>query len=290
MRFTKDSKLPDPIPEAGISQAVKLMEKGKLYRYNFNFEINADTNTSVLESELASEVAKLENRFCQHMGYKYAIAVNSCGSALFLSLKAAGIQIQDKVFTNAFTFTAVPSSIVHANGIPIYVECNKDYILDIDDFIKKVHANPEVKFFILSHMRGHISDMKTIKEICGEFNIYLIEDCAHSLGAKWYDEQQEKSIPVGHHGQIACFSSQSYKLLNSGEGGLIATDDEKIAAYAILGAGSYEKLYKKHIARPFNDAIFESMKQDVPNFSLRMSNLTASVLLPQVDTISERAT
>ncbi len=289
MQFTKDMKMPDPIPDEGISQAIKLMEKGKLYRYNFNFEINAETSESVLDDELASEVAKLENKFCQYMGYQYATAVNSCGSALFLSLKAAGIKAQEKVFTNAFTFTAVPSSIVHANGIPVYIECNKDYILDIDDFKNKVKANPDVRFLIVSHMRGHISDMKAIKDICDQSNIYLIEDCAHSLGAKWYDEEQQQSTFVGHHGQIACFSSQSYKLLNSGEGGLIATNDPKIAAYTILGAGSYEKLYKKHVARPLNDEIFESMKQNVPNFSLRMSNLAAAVLSPQIDTINERA-
>ena len=289
MQFTKDMKTPDPIPDEGISQAIKLMGKGKLYRYNFNFEISAETHDSILDDELASEVAKLENKFCQYMGYKYATAVNSCGSALFLSLKAAGIKAQDKVFTNAFTFTAVPSSIVHANGIPVYIECNQDYILDINDFKDKVQANPDARFFIVSHMRGHISDMETIKEICDRSNIYLIEDCAHSLGATWYNEQQKQSTPVGHHGQIACFSSQSYKLLNSGEGGFIGTNDPEIAAYTILGAGSYEKLYKKHIARPLDDEIFESMKQNVPNFSLRMSNLTAAVLMPQIDTIHERS-
>jgi len=207
---------------------------------------------------------------------------------LFLSLKAAGVKFQDKVFTNAFTFTAVPSSIVHANGIPIYVECNKDYILDLQDFKDKIQANPEAKFLVLSHMRGHIAHLKAIKEICNNCGIYLIEDCAHSLGATWYDDELKRNIPVGHYGNIACFSSQSYKLLNSGEGGLIATNDDRIAAYCILGAGSYEKLYRKHIARPLNDDLFEAMKQYVPNFSLRMNNLTASVIRPQISTIEER--
>ncbi|MEM8637846.1 MAG: aminotransferase class I/II-fold pyridoxal phosphate-dependent enzyme [Cyanobacteria bacterium P01_G01_bin.54] len=282
MQFTKNMKMPESIPDTGIRQAVKLMETGGLYRYNFDGEFDGRKDTSILDNELASEVARLEHEFCQYIGYKYAVAVNSCGSALFLSLKAAGVQFQDKVFTNAFTFTAVPSSIVHAGGIPIYVECNSDYVLDIEDLKEKVRLNPDVKFLVLSHMRGHIADLRAIKEICETANIYLIEDCAHSLGAQWCDSEEQEPILVGHHGKIACFSSQSYKILNSGEGGLVATDDDQVAAYCILGAGSYEGLYRKHIARPSDDRLFESMKPHVPNFSLRMSNLTASVIRPQL--------
>ena len=190
-----------------------------------------------MDGELTTEVAHLESEFSGYTGHKYAIAVNSCGSALFLSLKAAGVEFQDKVLTNAFTFTAVPSSIVHAGGIPIYVECNHQYLIDIKDLRSKIQENPDVKFFILSHMRGHISDVDAIREICDRAGIYLIEDCAHSLGAKWYDDKLGKYKLVGHHGQISCFSSQSYKLMNSGEGGFVATDDEKVAAYCILAAG-----------------------------------------------------
>jgi ubiquinone/menaquinone biosynthesis C-methylase UbiE len=93
---------------------------------------------------------------------------------------------------------------------------------------------------------------------------------------------------VGHHGEIACFSTQSYKLLNSGEGGLIATNNEELAVYCILASGSYEKFYKKHIARPLDDNLFEKMKLHVPNFSLRMSNLTAAVLRPQLENLENK--
>lgn len=288
MQFTKNMKEPESIPSAGIDRAVKLMTSGRLYRYNFDGEVDENTEIPTSDDWLASEVAQLEADFCQYTGHKYAIAVNSCGSALFLSLKAAGVKANDKVFTNAFTFTAVPSSIIHANGIPVYVECTKDYVLDIEDFRAKVKANPDVKFMVVSHMRGHISDMTTIQQICETAGITLIEDCAHSLGAKWSDAETEREVLVGHHGKVACFSSQSYKLLNSGEGGLIATDDERIAAYCILGAGSYEKLYRKHLARPQDDSLFESMKQHVPNFSLRMNNLTASVIRPQIPELENK--
>ena len=288
MKFEKDLKVPDSIPKVGINRAVKLMETGRLYRYNFPSEFEEDSDKRILDYELASEVAKLESEFSGYTGHKYAIAVNSCGSALFLSLKAAGVEFQDKVLTNAFTFTAVPSSIVHAGGIAIYVECNHQYLIDTEDLKSKIQANPDVKFFVLSHMRGHISDLDEIKEICDQAGIFLIEDCAHSLGAQWYDDKLNKYRLVGHHGQISCYSSQSYKLMNSGEGGFVATDNDKVAAYCILAAGSYEKLYKKHISRPFDDDLFESLKPQVPNFSLRMNNLTAVVLRPQISTLEQK--
>lgn len=288
MKFTKDFKVAESIPESGIQKAVKLMKSGKLYRYNFEFEYAEDIDIKNLDQELASEVAKLEKEFSNYTGHKYVIAVNSCGSALFISLKAMGVEFQDKVLTNAFTFTAVPSSIVHAGGVPVYVECNDQYLIDTDDLKRKIEDNPNARFFILSHMRGHISDLDKIREICDQAKICLIEDCAHSLGAEWYQDKLNNYSSVGHHGKVACFSTQTYKLINSGEGGFVATDDERVAAYSILAAGSYEKLYKKHLSRPFDDNLFESLKPQIPNFSLRMHNLTATVIRPQISTLKEK--
>lgn len=285
VKFTKSFKTPDTIPKGGIEQVIKLMEKGRLYRYNFLNNFSDSTQDNKLNSEddeLATEVARLEYEFSLYTKHKYVIAVNSCGSAIFLALKASGVNPEDKVLTNAFTFTAVPSSIVHAGGVPIYVECNSEYAIDIEDLQLKIKAHPEAKFFVLSHMRGHISDLDAIKNICAQAGICLIEDCAHSLGAKWDGKL------VGHHGETACFSSQSYKILNSGEGGFIATNNAQFAVYCILAAGSYENLYKKHIARPVDDDLFEKLKPHIPNFSLRMSNLTAAVLRPQIEFLENK--
>ncbi|MBD2603453.1 aminotransferase class I/II-fold pyridoxal phosphate-dependent enzyme [Scytonema hofmannii FACHB-248] len=285
IQFHKSFKTPDQIPEKGIRQAIKLMQHGRLYRYNFSDDLSNYSNSDELNDEdeqLATEVAKLEYEFSLYTKHKYVVGVNSCGSAIFLALKAGGVKYGDKVLTNAFTFTAVPSSIVHTGGIPIYVECNSGYVIDIEDLKRKIADHLDAKFFVLSHMRGHISDLDTVRNICEQAGIYLIEDCAHSLGAEWDGKL------VGYHGQIACFSTQSYKLLNSGEGGLIATNNEELAAYCILAAGSYEKLYKKHLARPVDDNLFEQMKPHVPNFSLRMSNLTAAVLRPQIEFLENK--
>ena len=95
--LTKNIKQADPIPEAGIVEAVKIMRAGKLYRYN-------------VPTAEESEVSICEKEIGDYTGHKYVVALNSCGSALFLALKAAGVQPGDKVLTNAFTFTAVPGN------------------------------------------------------------------------------------------------------------------------------------------------------------------------------------
>ena len=274
MKFSKSFDTPNTIPAQAISNAVEQMQHGMLYRYGHN-------------SDEFSEVSKLEARFGEYTGHKYVVAVNSCGSAMFIALKAMGVKPEDGVFTNAFTFTAVPSSIVHANAIPRYIDCNDQYVIDLQDFENQINKHPEVKIFILSHMRGHIAELDEIKSLCDKHAIRLIEDCAHGLGKRWNNSASPPAF-VGHHCEIACYSTQSHKLLNSGEGGFIATNDDELAAYCILAAGSYEGLYKKHLSRPMDDQLFEKCKFNVPNFSLRMNNLSAAILRPQVDLLDER--
>ncbi len=286
MKFTKSFDTPNPIPSQGISNAVSLMENGMLYRYGHIDSSSTDDKDSFPANE--SEVSKLEFTFSQYTGHKYVVAVNSCGSAMFIALKSMGVQPGEKVFTNAFAFTAVPSSIVHANAVPVYIECNDQYVIDLEHFEEQIAQQPDVKYFILSHMRGHISELDKIKALCDEHNIRLIEDCAHGLGKRWNTDNKAKNSFVGHHCEIACYSTQSHKMLNSGEGGFIATNDDALAAYCILAAGSYEGLYKKHLSRPMDDNIFENIKFEVPNFSLRMNNLTAAILRPQIELIDER--
>ncbi len=274
MKFSKSFDVPNPIPEQAINNAVSLMQHGMLYRYG--------------HSDGVSEVSQLEFEFGQYTGHQYVVAVNSCGSAMFIALKAMGIQAGDKVFTNAFTFTAVPSSIVHANGVPVFLECNDQYVIDLDYFEQQLKDQLDVKYFILSHMRGHIADLDKIKTLCDQYAVRLIEDCAHGLGKRWNPNDSDQNQFVGHHCEIACYSTQSHKILNSGEGGFLATNDPELAAYSILAAGSYEGLYKKHLARPMDDSLFEKIKFDVPNFSLRMNVLIAAVLRPQVALIDQR--
>jgi dTDP-4-amino-4,6-dideoxygalactose transaminase len=104
--------------------------------------------------------------------------------------------------------------------------------------------------------------------------ISLIEDCAHTVGCRWGDKF------TGTFGRVGCYSSQTYKHMNSGEGGLLVTDEEDVIAKAILFSGSY-MLYERHLSRPPLE-VFEQYKKQIPNFSLRMSNLVAALIRPQL--------
>ena len=114
--------------------------------------------------------------------------------------------------------------------------------MDLDDLERQAAAT-RARYFLMSHMRGHIADMDRAVGICSRFGIALIEDCAHTMGAKWASRYS------GTFGDIGCFSTQTYKHINSGEGGLLVTDDARVAAKAILYSGSY-MFYDRHTARP----------------------------------------
>ncbi len=265
--FEKDLSAPDPIPEAGIEAAVRLMRDGRLFRYGED------------RSSLA-EAALLEEEFAAYMGLKYALGVNSGGCALFVALKAAGVQPGDKVLVNVFTLAPVPGAIAHAGAQAVLVDITPSYRIDLDDLNRKARDSG-ARTLLLSYMRGHIPDMDRVMEICRRHELVLIEDCAHTMGATWDGRL------AGTFGAVACFSSQTFKHINSGEGGLLVTDDEDIAAKAILTSGSY-MLYAQHRARPDLE-VFERHRYVTPNCSMRMSGLVAAILRPQIQLIDERA-
>ena len=249
----------EPIPEAGVEAALAIMASGKLHRYG---ELGTKP----------SEVSSLEAEFAAEVGARFCVAMNSCGSTLFIALKSAGVEAGDAVMTNCFTLAPVPGAIAHAGARPVLMDVTDDFVIDLADLERKAIASC-AKTLLLSHMRGHICDMHALMSICQRHGVQVIEDCAHTMGAAW-DGQA-----TGTWGRVGCFSLQSYKHANSGEGGLLVTDDEDIAAQAILFSGSY-MLYRSHVARP-DDAVFERWKYVTPNFSMRMSNLAAAVARPQ---------
>jgi dTDP-4-amino-4,6-dideoxygalactose transaminase len=265
---TRDIKTPDPVPVEGQEQALEVMKTGRLYRYN-------------VDAGEESIVSQCEKEVTEYTGHKYCVALNSCGSALMLLLKTTGLQHGDKVISNAFTFGAVPSAIEHAGGKAVYVESNMDMVIDIPDLEKKLKANPDCNHVMISHMRGKVADMASVKTLCEKYDAILLEDCAHSLGVRYGDKHS------GHMGIACAISSQSYKMINSGEGGFLLTDDPDIAAKTAVYAGAYEALNSKHGTVP-GPEYFVNYPTTIPNYSLRMSNLAAAVVRPQLKTLDER--
>jgi dTDP-4-amino-4,6-dideoxygalactose transaminase len=264
--FGKDLSTPEPISEEAIERAVALMRTGRLHRYG-------EQGSGYPEPSL------LEQEYAAYVGSKYCVAVSSCGAAMFIALKALGVKPGDKVLTSTFTLAPVPGAIAHAAAEAVLVETSADYMTDLNDLEYKA-ASSGAKVLLLSHMRGHIADLQAVRSICDKHGIAIIEDCAHTMGAKWDGKH------TGTWGKVGCYSAQTYKHINSGEGGLLVTDDDDVAAQAILMSGCY-MMYQQHILKPSED-VFERWKYVTPNFSMRMSNLAASLLRPQISQLADR--
>ena len=250
----------DPIPESARLDIEELLLTGDLFRY---------TNEQ-------SAVLDLEQNFAKKIGSSYALAVSSCSAALFLALKTLNLRKEARVLIPAFTFGAVPSAVVHANCIPVLCECGKDYRIDLDDFLSKLES---VDAVLISHMRGHTSDMDKILLHCERLELPVIEDAAHSLGTTWRGKK------IGTFGQLGCFSFQSYKLLNSGEGGMLVTNDPDYFAKAVVMSGAYEHNWKKHQGeREF----FEKWQNQLPLYNMRLNNLSASIVNAQLPYLDQR--
>jgi len=266
--FGKPFTQQEAIPESGIEAALQIMRTGRLHRYN------------TLPDEIAA-VAQLEREFATFMGQPYCLACTSGGYALHIALKAAGIKPGEPVLCNAFTLAPVPGAIDNAGGKPVLVEIDRNYCVDLNH-LERMMQQSKARFFLISHMRGHIADMDAVATLCRQYDVTLIEDCAHTMGASWNGKKS------GSFGKIACFSTQTYKHMNSGEGGLMTTDDDAIMARAIIYSGSY-MLYERHGTLPAVEA-FADIKLDTPNYSGRMDNLRATLLLAQLSLLDGNCT
>lgn len=257
----------EPIPEAARAEIERLLASGDLFRYT------APEN---------APVALLEREFADLLGTRYALAVSSCSAALFLSLLGLGLKPGTRVLIPGFTFAAVPSAVVHANCQPVLVEVGENYRIDMADFAARLTG--DIGAVIISHMRGHTSDMDAIMALCDGAGVPVIEDAAHSLGTLWDGRN------IGTIGRVGCFSFQSYKLINAGEGGILVTDDADLVARAVIMSGAYEHNWAKHIAGPDEalNAAFARWQNRLPLYNLRLSNLSAAIVRSQLPELPRR--
>ena len=251
----------EAIPESARDEIDRLLVSGDLFRYT---------------APEGAPVALLEQEFAELMGTRYAVAVSSCSAALFLALKALDLPRGAKVLIPAFTFAAVPSAVVHADCVPVLVEVGDDFRVDMADFEAKVDGADAV---LISHMRGQTSDMGAIMRLADARGLPVVEDAAHSLGTTWNGRK------IGTLGKIGCFSFQSYKLVNAGEGGMFITDDPELAARAVIMSGAYEHNWKKH---PGLQNSYMRWQNKLPLYNQRMQNLSAAVIRPQLPEVAGR--
>ncbi len=264
-RFEGQFTQQEPIDESAIEAALRVLRSGRLHRYN------------LLGNEIG-EVTLLEEEYAKWQRVKYCLAVTSGGQAMQIALRAAGVLNGDQVLTNAFTLAPVPGAIHAVGAKPLFVEIDENLRFDIDDFQQKAERTG-ARFLLLSHMRGHLCDLERLVDVCSQFGILMIEDCAHTMGATWNGARS------GNFGLAGCFSTQTYKHMNSGEGGFLTSNNPEFMARAIIMSGSY-MLFERHGARP-DDLYFERAKLEMPNCSARMDSLRASILRPQLANIEK---
>ena len=236
-RFSGSFTQQEPLSAEAIEAAIEVMQSGRLHRYN----------TGPGEE---SQVSLLEREYAAYQDARYCLACASGGYGLGLALRAAGLQPGEPVLSNAFTLAPVPGAIVNAGGVPILVEVTDDLVIDLADLEDKARS-AGARFLMLSNMRGHLVDMVRLAALVDSLGLTLVEDCAHTMGASWNGRKS------GSFGLAGCFSTQTYKHMNSGEGGLVTSDDPGFMARAIVLSGSY-MLYDRHGAAPEPSA-FETL-------------------------------
>ena len=206
---------------------------------------------------LGPEVTALETEIAAYFGVKYAIGVASGTDALRLALLACGIGPGDEVITTPFTFVAPVETIIHCGATPVFVDINPfTYNIDAAKIEEKITSN--TRAILPVYLFGQPADMDPIIQLAKEYNLMIIEDCAQALGAEY------KGKKAGSLGNVGCLSFFPSKNLGAyGDGGMVVTDDQKIAD-AVDMLRKHGTLNNHHI---------------LPGFNSRLDTLQAAVLL-----------
>jgi 8-amino-3,8-dideoxy-alpha-D-manno-octulosonate transaminase len=215
-----------------------------------------------------SKVDEFEKAFALLAEAKYALGVNSCTNALFISLIACGVQPGDEVIIPSYTFVATAAAVVAANAIPVIVEIDESFTIDTKEVEKSITSR--TKAIIPVHMRGAPANMDSIYEIAQKYNLKVIEDVAQANGGTY------KGKSLGTLGDAGCFSFQYHKVITAGEGGAIISNNKSIInrAKALHDTGANWR----------NDDSLEDKSEYpiFPGFNCRMNEITGAILLVQL--------
>lgn len=169
------------------------------------------------------QVAAFEEKFAAVHGCKHGIAVVNGTVSLRISLMAAGIQADEEVIVPPYTFVSTATAVIEANAIPVFADIDLD-TFNLDPKVVEAAITPRTRAIIPVHFAGQPADMDALMRIARKHNLIVIEDAAHAHGALY------KNTPAGSIGHSGSFSFQSSKNLTSGEGGIITTNDDQLAA------------------------------------------------------------
>ncbi|RKT87254.1 dTDP-4-amino-4,6-dideoxygalactose transaminase [Saccharopolyspora antimicrobica] len=216
-----------------------------------------------------SMVYALEREFEQRTGARHCLAVNSCTSALLTALVALGVGPGDEVIVPGYTFIASIAAIVHRGAVPVLAEIDESLTLDPADVARRI--TPATKAIVAVHMLGAPADMGELRRIADEHGLLLIEDAAQACGGR------HQGRALGTIGDAGAFSLNLFKIITSGDGGLLTLADDT----------AYERAFA------FHDHGFKPLRQGIADadslfgMNLRMHELSGAVALGQLRKIDD---
>ena len=190
-----------------IAAVTKVLRRQKIFRY-----------LGRTDEEGPSESAQLEQAFCEFTGCQYAIGTTGGTTALIAGLVGIGVGVGDEVIIPAYTYIATPAACLVVGAIPVIAEIDESMTLDPEDVAGKITEH--TRAILPVHMRGMACNMDAIMELARKHDLKVIEDCAQADGGLY------KGKRLGTIGDVGCFSFDFYKLMATGEGGMLVTSDE----------------------------------------------------------------
>ncbi len=221
---------------------------------------------------------EFEKRFAEYVGAKHAVAVNSCTAALHVSLLTQDIGPGDEVITTPMTFASTASTILHTGATPVFADINyATGCIDPTEIEKKI--TPKTKAIVPVHYSGQVCDLDRIYEIADRHGLYVSEDAAHALWSRY------KGRLIGNHLKgAASYSFYATKNLCTGEGGMLVTDNDEIAARArvLTSHGMSKNAWNRY-------AKGGTWKYDIvePGFKYNMFDIQAAMGLRQLERLED---
>jgi dTDP-4-amino-4,6-dideoxygalactose transaminase len=226
---------------------------------------------------MGPKTIEFEDACAKFLHAPHAIAMDSCTSALFLSLKVLGIGPGDEVITTPFTFVATANVIIHCGATPVFVDVEPD-TLNIDCAKVEAAITPRTKAIIPVHYGGHPADMDALQAIAAAHQLHIVEDAAHAFGASWRGHR------IGDSDNLVCFSFYAIKNITTGEGGMVTTTDPDLAGRlrALRLHGISKDAWKRYTGK--GSWFYEVVE---PGYKCNMTDLGAALGLRQLDRESE---
>ena len=168
------------------------------------------------------KVKRFEEEFAAYTGARHAVAVNACTAALHVALAALGVGPGDEVIVPTLTFCATANVVVHLGATPVIVDVDRNFHIAPDAIGRAI--GPRTKAIVPVHYGGQACALREILALAGSHGIPVVEDGAHAVGAEYAGSK------IGTHGRAVCFSFYAIKNMTTGEGGMISTNDDDLAA------------------------------------------------------------